>query len=651
MHLLSKSRMVLAFLISCFLLLSGISTYCLAADRHLKLGVFIMDPMVTRDDDGNYHGAVVEIARHIAGLEGWELEIFQCDFHECLAMLESGELDLASPVAFTEKRAEKYSYNRETLLMDWGQIYADRDQHISNIMDLQGKRVVSLNRTVFNDTFIGLLNSFDISIERLNVSDYLDVFRYVEDGRADAMVLNRMFGEKNISMFDNVEKTPIIFMPIDIRFATPKGRHMDIRDALDRRLKELKADPFSEYYKAMDRMLGAKPHGYHLPHWVKWAVTGTLGLLVFMFVLSMVFRHQVNQRTTELRHENEERRRAERNLFESRESFKTLVEFTAAIHWELDLKSRKFTYVSPQAVSMLGYPADAWVDLDFWKRLLYLEDRDWAYEFCMEEARKGNDHELVYRAVDSEGRTVWLRDIVKVIMGAGGPEKLIGIMFDITKQKQVEESMEASLKEKEVLLKEIHHRVKNNMAIISSLSSLQSRHLKDEGAIRILKEGRDRIRAMALVHEQLYQSENLSDISVKQYLDRLVDNVARSYTVMDRDKIRVECDDLRLSVDTLVPCGLIINELLTNALKYAYEVPGSGEIVVSMKHNRDSGCTLMVRDWGKGLPPDVSLDSHRSLGLQLVSTLARQLEGELEISTSGGVAVEIFFSSENCLDR
>jgi PAS domain S-box-containing protein len=379
-----------------------------------------------------------------------------------------------------------------------------------------------------------------------------------------------------------------------------------------------------------------------------WAIFGSGGAIVILFALSIAFRHQVNLRTAELRNENEERRRAERNLYESRESFKSLVEFTAAIHWELDISTERFTYVSPQAVSMLGYPVDAWVGMDFWAGIIHPEDRDWAYEFYKVESMKGHDHEFTYRVLDSEGRTVWLRDIVKVINGVSGPEKLIGIMFDITGQKLAEEKIEASLNEKEILLKEIHHRVKNNMAVISSLSSLQSMHVKDEESKRTLKEGRNRIRAMALVHEQLYLSEDLSDINVDEYLRRLVDNVMHSYADRNNVVIKTESGELRLDIDLLVPCSLILNELLTNALKYAYEPSEAGEILVSLKPSEGKVCSLTVSDQGRGLPPEINLDEPETLGLRLVQALVNQLDGEMNIKSNGGLSVEIGFCSDAC---
>ncbi|MFC1549560.1 histidine kinase dimerization/phosphoacceptor domain -containing protein [Nitrospirota bacterium] len=638
---------ILVLLLSCLFLLSGTVSYALASGKNLKLGVFIVDPLIKKSDDGSYGGSVIRVIERIASIEDWELEYVECEFPQCLRMLEAAEIDLMGSITVTDERRYRFDYTEETFFMDWGQIYTSQEKDMNSVLDLEGKRVSVLKGTAQYPPFMKLLESFGVKIETVFVEDYDDVFNYVVNGKADALMVNRLFGEKNMKKY-RVHRTPIIFTPMDIRYATPKGKHQDVRNAIDRNLIRLKADDNSEYYHAISAMLGeGKPLKY-IPGWVKWAAAGIMGSLAFSILFAFILKNQVNLRTAELRHENEERRRAERNLFESRESFKTLVEFTAAIHWELDLASGRFTYVSPQAVSMLGYPIDAWVGLEFWAGIIHPEDHDWAYEFCTVETRKGNDHEFTYRVKDSDGHTVWLRDIVKVIKDDKGPAKLIGIMFDITEQKNAEEKIEASLKEKEVLLKEIHHRVKNNMAIITSLSSLQSRQLKDEEAVRILKEGRDRIRAMALVHEQLYQSDNLSDISVKQYLVRLVENVAKSYTLKDREMIRIQCDDLRLNIDTLVPCGLIINELLTNSLKYAYDTPGAGAITVSMKQSGDNVCSLMVRDQGKGFPAEYDLENQGSLGLQLVRSLASQLEGTLSINNEEGVSVEFTFSSAVC---
>lgn len=217
------------------------------------------------------------------------------------------------------------------------------------------------------------------------------------------------------------------------------------------------------------------------------------------------------------------------------------------------------------------------------------------------------------------------------------------VLRDITERKQ-SERIRASLEEKEVLLREIHHRVKNNMQIICSLLSLQSGYIKDKKYTGILKESQDRIKSMALVHEKLYQSENLADINFSEYMKTLVHELVRSYGA-DTHKIavRTEVEDVSLNIDTAIPCGLIINELVSNALKHAFPEGRKGEIVVALRSVSDA-IELTVSDNGIGIPDTIDFRTTTSLGLRLVTILAEdQLEGEVFLDRNKGTTFKITF--------
>lgn len=195
----------------------------------------------------------------------------------------------------------------------------------------------------------------------------------------------------------------------------------------------------------------------------------------------------------------------------------------------------------------------------------------------------------------------------------------------------------ASLEEKEVLLKEIHHRVKDNLQIISSLFDLQSGETTDETVLEMFRECRNRVRSMAMIHERLYSAEDLARIDAAQYLSTLTNDLAHSYGLTSRHV------KLRLDVDKAIPCGLIVNELVSNALKYAFQSEDDGEIVVQLEPVEDSGLELKVRDNGVGFPSDINFRNTSSLGLRLVNSLVDQLDGEIEMSTAGGTCFAIVF--------
>lgn len=219
------------------------------------------------------------------------------------------------------------------------------------------------------------------------------------------------------------------------------------------------------------------------------------------------------------------------------------------------------------------------------------------------------------------------------------------LLLEVERRKEDQDKIRESLAEKEVMLKEIHHRVKNNMQVIASLLSLQSSALDNTEAVRALDDSRNRIYAMALVHEQLYASESFSKVDMNDYVRRLTSSLLRIHG----DFADIDCggvnDSLLFGIDTAIPCGLILNELVSNALKHAFAdgETGNGMIGIHIERKTENSCTLVVADNGRGMPENFDIETSDSLGLKLVSNLAAQLGGSLEIERNNGAAVRITF--------
>jgi len=229
----------------------------------------------------------------------------------------------------------------------------------------------------------------------------------------------------------------------------------------------------------------------------------------------------------------------------------------------------------------------------------------------------------------------------------GKPSTLIGVAKDITERKRIESQIKESLDEKEVLLKEIHHRVKNNMQVISSLLNLQSGYIKDEQTRDLFKESQDRVRSMALIHEKLYQSADLARVDFAEYIQNLMEYLFSSYGV-DSAKValKTDVDSVSLGINAAIPCGLIINELVSNSLKHAFPQNRGGEIRIDL-HRNNGGFELVVSDDGVGIPKNVDFRNTESLGLQLVNTLTSQLGGTIELEANGsGTRFVIGFAEE-----
>ncbi len=241
-----------------------------------------------------------------------------------------------------------------------------------------------------------------------------------------------------------------------------------------------------------------------------------------------------------------------------------------------------------------------------------------------------------------DGKQFW----VEVSLKYGrirGNERVIAVVRDVTERMRTEEQIRASLKEKEVMLKEIHHRVKNNLQVISSLLSIQSRYLADPRDAKLFQESQDRVKSMALVHEKLYQSSDIASIDFSSYIERLVTNLFRSYSGNNGNvNLHMDIKDIFLNVDTAVPCGLIVNELVTNALKYAFPGGRDGTVTVSMRIEGDC-YVLEVSDDGVGMAAGFDIEKSQSLGLQLVTMLASQIDGKIKTDTSKGTRYTITF--------
>jgi PAS domain S-box-containing protein len=224
---------------------------------------------------------------------------------------------------------------------------------------------------------------------------------------------------------------------------------------------------------------------------------------------------------------------------------------------------------------------------------------------------------------------------------AGNPLAVVTVCEDITERKETEGRLKASLVEKDVLLKEVHHRVKNNLQIISSLLNLQMKKITEAKTRAELNATRNRIRSMALIHAKLYQSKNLSQINFAEYIEEFSRQLRSLYNVSSKKvKLVLDIDAVYLDVDVAIPCGMIVNELLTNALKYAFPEERSGEIRVVLR-SEAAATVLSVEDNGVGLPPEIDLARVETLGLQLVRGLAQQLKGTVTVEQNGGTRVVI----------
>ena len=293
----------------------------------------------------------------------------------------------------------------------------------------------------------------------------------------------------------------------------------------------------------------------------------------------------------------------------------------------------RYTYLNQTHVEMLGFREPDELLGQTWRRFYSEQEIERFKNEASPQLDKTGKWRGTVMATRRDGST-FVEEISLTRIEGGG---LVSVCRDITDRIEAEQFILNSLKEKEVMLKEIHHRVKNNMQIVSSLLNLQLEHLHDEKARTMFIESQNRIASMALVHEKLYQSNDLAQIDFTDYLSDLTENLAGMLGAHARNiSFQLKSGEVRLGIDTAIPCGLIINELVSNAYKHGFPHGGPGKVTLSFERLADGRLRLEVSDTGRGIPPDVDLQKTRSLGMQLVHTLVRQLRGTIEVRRENG---------------
>jgi PAS domain S-box-containing protein len=337
-----------------------------------------------------------------------------------------------------------------------------------------------------------------------------------------------------------------------------------------------------------------------------------------------------------------ERRKAERSLRESEKKYRMIGELIPFGVWMSDERGN-FTYLSGSFLDLLGITLEQSTN-NGWIRSLPTEDRDRTRADWNQCVQTGCFWDYEYRIIDREGQEHFILSRgAPMHDDAGNVVSWVGIHIDITERRREHNRLETSLREKEVIIKEVHHRVKNNMQVISGFLLLQSNYIDDPASIEKLNECQRRVRTMALVHEKLYQSDSLEFINTNDYIRSLIADLKDSYLLDTSVDISVNIEQVNINLDTAIPIGLIINELVTNALKHAFGDRPGGKVTVDLHLGTDHWFTLIVQDDGAGLPPDFDSRTMESLGMQLVHILTRQLGGEINVSGNNGARFEIRF--------
>jgi PAS domain S-box-containing protein len=354
---------------------------------------------------------------------------------------------------------------------------------------------------------------------------------------------------------------------------------------------------------------------------------------------------QLRQRITELEKSETKRKEAAEALRDSDEKYRTLVEnVNIGVYRNTAGPHGHFIQANPAIAKMFGYDS---VDEFMKVRVSDLYQNSEERKLFVEEMlQKGfvKNKELCLRKKD--GAPIWASCTAKVHYDTDGNIAWMdGVIEDISERKQVEDQLKVSLREKEMLLRELYHRTKNNMQVISSLLNLQSLTIDDKQMLEVVKDIQHRIRSISLVHEKLYQAKDLSNVNLKDYIQELTDALLTSYEgSKHRISLTLDIDNVFISLDSITTCGLIINELVSNSLKHAFPDNREGTIRIVLYLTDGDEMGLRISDNGIGLPQGLDFRDTKSLGLKLVRKLAEdQLGGKVELQDEKGTDFLIKF--------
>ncbi len=339
-----------------------------------------------------------------------------------------------------------------------------------------------------------------------------------------------------------------------------------------------------------------------------------------------------------------DRKRAEEALRESEARLRLSAQSANLGLWDWDLETNR-VYFSPEWKSQIGYRDDEISNhFDEWQSRVHPGDLEPVLKkvHAFIENPQGT-HEVEFRFRHKKGTYLWICALADVLRDADKkPVRMLGYHLDITPRKLAEEALKASLTEKEVMLKEIHHRVKNNLQLISSLLHIQSRQVKDPKALDAFRESMNRVKSMAVIHDKLYRSSSLAWIEFSEYVKGFVTGLVQETCYRKMIHVRYDIEPVSFVIDTAVPCGLLVNELVSNSLKHAFPGDRTGEISISL-HREGECLSLSVSDDGIGFPEHLDHTATDTMGLRLVSMLTEQLRGGLTLSRNGGTTFTVAF--------
>ncbi len=414
-----------------------------AASKEIRVGIYDNKPLIFMAESGP-QGIYIDVLENIAKTEGWNLQYRQGTWNDVFTLLTRNEIDILPVVAFTESRLTQLDFCEQTLISNWGQVYAKKNLSMESIQNLEGKKIATLSHDTHGEYFKTLLAQLGISYETVLIENYAELFQALESGKADAGVVNYL-AARNYAENYELQSTPIVFNPIQIRYAVPKGDPAGLLTAMDRHITNFKADKNSVYHTSMAHWFGAESPSFQLPGWIKWVFIILSGVLIVLVTGNIILRVQVKAKTKSLLIELKNRELAENVLRESEELLARSQELAHIGSWKLDLIKNRLTW-SDELYRIFGCdPQEFAATYEAFLDAVHSDDREMvnnAYYNSIQE--RLNEYEIQHRIVrrnTGEIRIVHERCIHER-NEAGTIFRSVGMTQDITELKQADTERE-----------------------------------------------------------------------------------------------------------------------------------------------------------------------------------------------------------------
>lgn len=583
-----------------------------ASEVAVKVGVYESAPIVYSRGDNTYGGPSVEILEHIARQEKWVLEFVPCDWAECLERLEKGEIDLQVYIAYSKEREKLFDYNTVPLIRNWGLIYTSPDIQVTSIFDLEGKKVAFMKDGIHTLALLNLTQKFDINIKAIPVNGVEDVLRLVESGQADAGVVNRFSGLMEAGNY-KVLRTPVVFNPREIRYASTKGHNRDILAAIDTHLTQLKADHNSIYYRSFEQAIPSQISSVDL-RWLWRLLLGVSAVLVTA-VGSVVFaRYQVRKKTRTLLAATEALRKSEGD-------FRTIFENMPDVFYRTN-ETGEIVMISPSCFECFGYTQEELIGrkiTDFYKNP---EERN-AVLSTISNA-KGEPITVEADLRRKDGRVVSISTKAFAQLDDRGNVICIeGIARDVTGEKEAYEALHRAQKMNAVgqLTGGIAHDFNNNLGIVMGNLELLQRVIPEdpeissyiEQAIKGARRSTDITKKLLKFSRKDTHGTKL--VSPNASIQGMEEFIAKSLTASIQIELHL-ADDLWM---TMIDPGDLEDAILNLSLNARDAMPDGGTVVIETankvvdenyaRHNPSSKAgefvMISVSDTGMGMPGEV----------------------------------------------